>query len=51
MSNVTETSTQLVSTINKKYIPGAIAFLKSLKKYNDINLLYNFYLFEELSNQ
>jgi lipopolysaccharide biosynthesis glycosyltransferase len=51
MSNVLETSTQLVSTINKRYIPGAIAFLKSLKKYNNINLLYNFYLFEELSNE
>lgn len=50
MSNIMETSAQLVSTINKKYIPGAIAFLKSLKKYNNIDLLYNFYLFEELND-
>jgi len=40
---------QFVSTINKKYVKGACAFLRSLKKHNpDYNFKYNFLKFEEL---
>jgi len=39
---------QFASTINKKYVPGAIKFLKSLKKYNpDYNFLYNFFVIDD----
>ena len=44
------TDIQLVSTLNKKYLPGARAFLRSLVKHNKINYLYNFFIFEEISS-
>ena len=44
------TDIQLVSTLNKKYLPGARAFLRSLTKHNKINYLYNFFIFDEISN-
>lgn len=44
------TAIQLASTLNKKYLPGAQAFLRSLVKYNKINYLYNFFIFEEISD-
>lgn len=43
---------QFVSTINKKYVKGACAFLKSLKKHNpDYNFKYNFLKFQELDQE
>lgn len=39
--------TQFASTINKKYMPGAIKFLKSLKLHNPhYNYLYNFFIID-----
>jgi len=38
---------QFASTINKKYVPGAIKFLKSLKLHNpNYNYLYNFFIID-----
>lgn len=39
---------QFASTINKKYLPGAIKFLKSLKTFNpNYNYQYNFLLIDD----
>lgn len=39
---------QFASTINKKYVPGAIKFLKSLLKHNPhYNYLYNFFIIDD----
>ena len=42
------TDTQFASTLNKKYLPGARAFLKSLIEKNSFNYLYNFFVFDEI---
>jgi len=43
-------SLQFASTLNRKYLPGAKSFLKSLLYYNpNINFLYNFLTFETLT--
>jgi len=44
------TEVQLASTLNKQYLPGARAFLRSLVKHNKINYLYNFFIFEDITN-
>lgn len=45
-------SLQLASTLNRKYLPGAKSFLKSLIHYNpNINFLYNFLTFDTLTQQ
>lgn len=39
---------QFASTINKKYVPGAIKFLKSLKTHNpNYNYPFNFFIIDE----
>jgi hypothetical protein len=43
---------QFASTINKKYVPGAIKFLKSLKLHNpNYNYRYNFFIIDNSLSQ